>query len=45
MTAHSPADPERQRLRSALLEYCEQDTLGLVKLTENLRIRLSVTNT
>jgi predicted RecB family nuclease len=30
------ANNERQRLRSALLAYCEQDTLGLVRLVDNL---------
>ncbi len=37
MIALGPADAERQRLRSALLEYCGQDTLALVKLVENLK--------
>jgi hypothetical protein len=32
------ADPaELSRLRKALLEYCKQDTLGLVRLLEKLR--------
>ncbi|HAM33975.1 MAG TPA: DUF2779 domain-containing protein [Deltaproteobacteria bacterium] len=32
------SDPaERSRLRKALLEYCRQDTLGLVRLLEKLR--------
>jgi hypothetical protein len=32
------ADPsERSRLRAALLEYCKQDTLGLVRLLEKMR--------
>src|SRR5512143_228133 len=32
------ADPaELSRLRKALLEYCEQDTLGLVRLLEKMR--------
>jgi hypothetical protein len=31
MIAHNLMDPERQRLRSALLEYCKQDTFTLVK--------------
>jgi hypothetical protein len=44
MISRSPEDPERQRLRSALLEYCGQDTLALVKLAGNLRDRLSITN-
>jgi predicted RecB family nuclease len=37
MVARSMADPERQRLRSALLEYCGQDTLALVRLVSTLR--------
>jgi hypothetical protein len=33
------ADPaELSRLRKALLEYCEQDTLGLVRLLEKMRV-------
>jgi len=31
---------ERERNRKALLDYCEQDTLALVKLTERLRDRI-----
>ena len=32
------ADPaELARLRKALLEYCKQDTLGLVRLLEKMR--------
>jgi hypothetical protein len=32
------SDPaERARLRKALLEYCRQDTLGLVLLVEKMR--------
>jgi len=32
------ADPaELSRLRAALLEYCKQDTLGLVRLLERMR--------
>jgi len=32
------ADPaELSRLRKALLEYCRQDTLGLVHLLEKMR--------
>jgi hypothetical protein len=32
------ADPaELSRLRKALLEYCKQDTLGLVRLLEKMR--------
>jgi hypothetical protein len=32
------ADPaELSRLRGALLEYCRQDTLGLVRLLERMR--------
>ena len=32
------ADPaERSRLRKALLEYCRQDTMGLVRLLEKMR--------
>ena len=34
-------DPERSRLRAALLEYCERDTLLLVRLVEVMR-RLAV---
>lgn len=35
-------DPEeRQRLRNALLAYCRQDTLGMVKIVEKLREMLS----
>ncbi len=34
------SDPaELARLRKALLEYCRQDTLGLVRLLEKLRTR------
>jgi hypothetical protein len=34
----SHADPaELSRLRKALLEYCRQDTLGLVRLLEKMR--------
>jgi hypothetical protein len=29
--------PERSRLRKALLEYCRQDTMGLVRLLEKMR--------
>ena len=28
---------ERDRIRKALLDYCGQDTLALVRLTENLQ--------
>jgi hypothetical protein len=28
---------ERDRIRRALLDYCSQDTLGMVRLVENLR--------
>jgi len=32
------ADPAKlSRLRAAMLEYCKQDTLGLVRLLEKLR--------
>jgi hypothetical protein len=37
MVARSMVDPGRQRLRSALLEYCKQDTFGLVRLVQVLR--------
>jgi hypothetical protein len=30
---------ERGRVRKALLEYCGQDTLALVKLVDKLRLR------
>ncbi len=30
---------ERDRIRKALLDYCGQDTLGMVKLLEFLRSR------
>jgi len=37
-TMESIADPaELSRLRKALLEYCKQDTLGLVRLLEKMR--------
>jgi len=37
-TMETMADPaELSRLRKALLEYCEQDTLGLVRLLEMMR--------
>jgi hypothetical protein len=37
-TMETMADPaELSRLRKALLEYCEQDTLGLVRLLERMR--------
>ena len=37
-TMETIADPaESSRLRKALLEYCRQDTLGLVRLLEKLR--------
>ncbi|MBW6502805.1 DUF2779 domain-containing protein [bacterium] len=37
-TMETMADPaELARLRKALLEYCEQDTLGLVRLLERMR--------
>jgi hypothetical protein len=37
-TMEEIADPaERSRLRKALLEYCGQDTLGLVRLLEKMR--------
>ena len=37
-TMETIADPvELSRLRNALLEYCRQDTLGLVRLLEKLR--------
>ncbi|MHB1039980.1 MAG: DUF2779 domain-containing protein [Desulfobacteria bacterium] len=37
-TLESLADPaELSRLRAALLEYCKQDTLGLVRLLEKMR--------
>ena len=29
-------EAERERLRKALLEYCRQDTLALVKILERL---------
>jgi hypothetical protein len=33
------ADPaELSRLRMALREYCKQDTLGLVRLLEKMRV-------
>jgi len=34
------SDAERQQKRKALLEYCSQDTLGMVKLVELLRQRV-----
>ena len=37
-TMETIADPAvLSRLRKALLEYCRQDTLGLVRLLEKLR--------
>jgi hypothetical protein len=37
-TMETIADPaELSRLRAALLEYCKQDTLGLVRLLEKMR--------
>jgi len=37
-TMEAIADPsELSRLRAALLEYCKQDTLGLVRLLEKMR--------
>jgi hypothetical protein len=37
-TMETIADPsELSRLRAALLEYCNQDTLGLVRLLEKMR--------
>jgi len=37
-TMENIADPvELARLRKALLEYCKQDTLGLVRLLEKMR--------
>ncbi len=37
-TMESLVDPaELSRLRAALLEYCKQDTLGLVRLLEKMR--------
>ena len=37
-TMETIADPaELSRLRKALLEYCRQDTLGLVRLLEKMR--------
>ncbi|MBP2689824.1 MAG: hypothetical protein H6Q83_2011, partial [Deltaproteobacteria bacterium] len=37
-TMESIANPsELSRLRKALLEYCKQDTLGLVRLLEKMR--------
>jgi hypothetical protein len=32
-----PPEPERARMRRNLLDYCEQDTLAMVKLVERLR--------
>jgi predicted RecB family nuclease len=37
MTRGEVDEEERQRLRSALLAYCRQDTLAMVKLLERLR--------
>ena len=38
-TMESIADPaELSKLRKALLEYCKQDTLGLVRLLEKMRL-------
>ena len=38
------SDPaELARLRKALLEYCRQDTLGLVRLLEKMRSMLPLT--
>jgi hypothetical protein len=37
MIARGMANAVRQRLRSALLEYCQRDTAALVKLIEKLR--------
>jgi hypothetical protein len=36
------ADAEEQRLRSALLEHCGQDTLALVEWVENMHGRLPI---
>ena len=37
-TMETITDPaELSRLRAALLEYCKQDTLGLVRLLEKMR--------
>ena len=36
---HTEVASERQRLREALLAYCEQDTLAMVRLLEVLRTR------
>jgi hypothetical protein len=37
-TMETITDPaELSRLRAALLEYCRQDTLGLVRLLEKMR--------
>lgn len=35
--AHAMSMPERKKVRSQLLAYCERDTLGMVKLLERLR--------
>ena len=38
------SDPkELARLRKALMEYCRQDTLGLVRLLEKMRSMLPLT--
>jgi hypothetical protein len=31
------SDPEKERLKVALLAYCEQDTLAMVRVLEQLR--------
>ena len=37
MIAPDTEEPERERIRSALLDYCQQDTLAMVRLMDTLQ--------